>query len=123
MKRDRDYYDTGETVAGLVGVSIIITFFIILCRFLLFIIGTSIKKIGLMSTVCMGICIFNGVILLDRVFTPFLHQSNSIENWTDHVQLFWHYFSLQRGTPALEYACLGMAFALLFGMIHHALKS
>ena len=117
MRKDRDYYEAGSTFAGLIGSSIIFIFFFLVVRFLLRVLGVAIEKIGLLSTLCAGICIYHGVILLDRVLTPILYSS-STDGWGEFVQMFWQYLNLQRGTKELENVCLGLAFTLLFWIAH-----
>lgn len=121
MRKDRDYYEAGSTFAGLIGSSIIFIFFFLVVRFLLRVLGAAIEKIGLLSALCAGICIYHGVILLDRVLTPILHSS-STDGLGEFVQMFWQYLNLQRGTMALEYVCLGFAFALFFGITHRVFE-
>lgn len=121
MRKDRDYYEAGSTFAGLIGSSIIFIFFFLVVRFLLRVLGVAIEKIGLLSTLCAGICIYHGVILLDRVLTPILYSS-STDGWGEFVQMFWQYLNLQRGTKELENVCLGLAFTLLFWIAHDILN-
>ena len=121
MRKDRDYYEAGSTFAGLIGSSIILIFFFLVVRFLLRVLGVAIEKIGLLSTLCAGICIYHGVILLDRVLTPILYSS-STDGWGEFVQMFWQYLNLQRGTKELENVCLGLAFTLLFWIAHDILN-
>lgn len=121
MRKDRDYYEAGSTFAGLLGSSIIFIFFFLVVRFLLRVLGVAIEKIGLLSTLCAGICIYHGVILLDRVLTPILYSS-STDGWGEFVQMFWQYLNLQRGTKELENVCLGLAFTLLFWIAHDILN-
>ena len=121
MRKDRDNYEAGSTFAGLIGSSIIFIFFFLVVRFLLRVLGVAIEKIGLLSTLCAGICIYHGVILLDRVLTPILYSS-STDGWGEFVQMFWQYLNLQRGTKELENVCLGLAFTLLFWIAHDILN-
>ena len=121
MRKDRDYYEAGSTFAGLIGSFIIFIFFFLVVRFLLRVLGVAIEKIGLLSTLCAGICIYHGVILLDRVLTPILYSS-STDGWGEFVQMFWQYLNLQRGTKELENVCLGLAFTLLFWIAHDILN-
>lgn len=121
MRKDRDYYEAGSTFAGLIGSSIIFIFFFLVVRFLLRVLGAAIEKIGLLSALCAGICIYHGVILLDRVLTPILYSS-STDGWGEFVQMFWQYLNLQRGTKELENVCLGLAFTLLFWIAHDILN-
>lgn len=118
MRKDRDYYEAGSTLAGLIGSSLIFIFFFLVVRFLLRVLGAAIEKIGLLSALCAGICIYHGVILLDRVLTPMLY-SQGPDGWSEFIQMFWQYLNFQIGTKPLEYTCLGLAFALFFGITHH----
>lgn len=118
MRKDREYYETGSTFAGLIGSSIIFIFFFLVVRFLIRVFGAAIEKIGLLSALCAGIGIYHGAILLDRVLTPILYSS-SIDGWSEFVQMFWQYLNLQIGTKTLESVCLGFAFALFFGITHY----
>ena len=59
MRKDRDYYEAGSTFAGLIGSSIIFIFLFLVVRFLLRVLGAAIEKIGLLSALCAGICIYH----------------------------------------------------------------
>lgn len=118
MRKDRDSYEAGSTFAGLIGSFLIFIFFFLVVRFLLRVLGAAIEKIGLLSALCAGICIYHGVILLDRVLTPILYSS-STDGLGEFAQMVWQYLNLQIGTKTLESVCLGFAFALFFGITHH----
>ncbi|MFR7444333.1 MAG: hypothetical protein ACLUUO_13685 [Sellimonas intestinalis] len=44
MRKDRDYYDTGNMLAGVLGISIIFMFIMILSKFIFICIGGLIRK-------------------------------------------------------------------------------
>ena len=119
MRKDRDYYDTGNMLAGVLGISIIFMFIMILSKFIFICIGGLIRKIGLLSTVCVGFSIYYVILLFDRVLTPILQQPS--ESLTGNAKLFWQYFVLQRGSATLEYTCLAVIFALFWGIVHRVL--
>lgn len=115
----KDSYDTGITATAILGIGIVGTLVVIIGVVIACICKFSIRKFGVLATICIGFFLYWSTLLANQIYILFLHNQMQGDIKDDLYQ-FWEFFLLQIGTKEFEYMCLSLIFCLLFVVAHHA---